>query len=48
MHPPNTGLLIMYEREEVPETRFSGDLQKKRGYCFKEKEKGLNLISIYT
>jgi len=35
--PPNTGLLVVHDGEDVYEIRFSGDLQKNAAIVFRRK-----------
>ncbi len=37
-YPPNTGLLVVYDGEDVYHLRFSSDLQKSSGIIFKRKK----------
>ncbi len=37
-YPPNTGLLVVYDGEDVYHLRFSSDLQKSSGIVFKRKK----------
>ncbi len=37
--PPNTGLLVVHDGEDVYEIRFSGDLQKNAAIVFRRKKK---------
>ena len=36
-YPPNTGLLVVHDGEDVYNIRFSADLQKNAGLVFKRK-----------
>jgi len=37
-YPPNTGLLVVHDGEDVYNLRFSSDLQKSSGIVFKRKK----------
>jgi hypothetical protein len=37
-YPPNTGLLVVHDGEDVYNLRFSSDLQKSSGIVFRKKK----------
>jgi hypothetical protein len=38
-YPPNTGLLVVHDGDDVYNVRFSADFQKNAGIIFKRKQK---------